>query len=317
MGDRPQDQAPADSPTPRPARARGAASSRPRPAGRAGGRPAAARAAARSSAAPATGSRPPTRPARGGRPAATASTADGGAQPPAGPAPSGRNRRQPSQNTMVVLLSVVTVAVISLVVYAFVLKPAENTASPGAGIQTSTTLDPAAPGTTLPDDSFATYTSSTQGFRIKYPQEWTVVPVQEGELDLDAGGSDAVSVRLLQQTEVPTNQENVANIKAFTDGLVGSNKSAKILKVQGITVDGMPGYYYLYTYTDPETGAEGAHAQYFLFRGRNMYTIVFQANPSEGFTRLSKVFDQMAESFETAPDTSAASGTTTTPTTVG
>ena len=207
---------------------------------------------------------------------------------------------------MVVLLSVVTVVVISLVVYAFVLKPAENTATPDAGIQTSTTLDPAAPGTTLPDDSFAVYTSSTQGFRIKYPKEWTVVPVEEGELDLDAGGSDAVSVRLLQQTEVPTTQENVANIKAFTDGLVGSVKSNKILKVQGITVDGMPGYYYLYTYIDGETGAEGAHAQYFLFRGRNMYTIVFQANPSEGFTRLSKVFDQMAESFETAPDTSAA-----------
>jgi len=126
-----------------------------------------------------------------------------------------------------------------------------------------------------------------------------------------------VSVRLLQQTEVPTTQENVGNIKAFTDGLVGSNKSAKVLKVQGITVDGMPGYYYLYTYIDGETGAEGAHAQYFLFRGRNMYTIVFQANPSEGFTRLSKVFDQMAESFETAPDTGIVPGAPTTPTTVG
>jgi hypothetical protein len=47
-----------------------------------------------------------------------------------------------------------------------------------------------------------------------------------------------------------------------------------------------------------------------------MYTIVFQALPSEGFTGLSKVFDQMAESFETAPDTGSTSETTP-PTTVG
>ena len=76
-------------------------------------------------------------------------------------------------------------------------------------------------------------------------------------------------------------------------------------------VDGMPGYYYLYTFNEAETGAEGAHAQYFLFRGRNMYTLVFQALPPRASSRLSRVFDQMAESFQTVPDTGSAPETTT------
>ena len=324
MGDRPQDPTPADSSTSRPARARagGAASARPRPrpAGRA---PAgAATPEGQGTRTRAAGGRPAPRGARGGRPAASvrptptaATTTAAGNRPPAGPrrpAPPRPGRKQPSQNTMVVALSIITVVVVSLVVWAFVLKPSETPGASGTGTQTSTTLDPAAPGTTLPDSAFTTYTSSTEGFSIKYPKDWTVVPVAEGELDLDAGGEDAVTVRLLQRTEVPTTPENVGNIKAFTDGVVGTNKSAKILKVQGITVDGMPGYYYLYTYIDAETGAEGAHAQYFLFRGRNMYTLVFQANPSEGFPRLAKVFDQMAESLHTVPDTGPAPETTTT-----
>ena len=118
----------------------------------------------------------------------------------------------------------------------------------------------------------------------------------------------------LRETEelFRTTVENLPNIKAFTDGIVGSNKSAVILKVQAININGMPGYYYLYTFTDPQTGGQGAHAHYFLFRGRNMYTVVFQAFPSDGFTRLSKVFDQMAESFNTRPDTGPAPEDTTT-----
>ncbi len=73
----------------------------------------------------------------------------------------------------------------------------------------------------------------------------------------------------------------------------------------------MPGYYYLYTFIDGETGAEGAHAHYFLFRGRNMYTLVFQALPSDGFSRLSGVFDQIAASLQTRPDTGPAPTETT------
>jgi hypothetical protein len=215
---------------------------------------------------------------------------------------------------MVVLLSVLTVVVVSLVVYAFVLRPSQNVGTASGTNVTSTTIDPEAPGTTLPDSAFTTYTNDAEGFTIKHPETWTYLEVgDEGGMALDAGGGDAVDVRLLQRTEVPTTAENLENIKAFTDGIVGLNPTAVILKQQAITLNGMPGYYYLYTFTESETGAEGAHAHYFLFRGRNMYTLVFQALPSDGFSRLSGVFDQIAASFETRPDTGSATSTTSPP----
>jgi hypothetical protein len=220
--------------------------------------------------------------------------------------PARPGRRPPSQTTMITILSVATVIVLSLVVYALVLRPSGTTGA-GAGAGPTTTVDPDAPGTTLPDSEFDTFTSPTQGFTIRYPKEWRAADY-EGGLALDAGGTDAVDVRLLQRTEVPTTVDNLANIKAFTDGVVGLNKSAVILKQQAIMLNGMPGYYYLYTFTEGETGAEGVHAHYFLFRGRNMYTIVFQAIPSDGFGRLSSVFDQIAQSFETQPDTGPVPG---------
>ena len=106
----------------------------------------------------------------------------------------------------------------------------------------------------------------------------------------------------LDYTEVPTNAENIANIKAFTDGVVGRNQTAKLLQQRQVAVDNMPGYYYLYTFVDEETGAEGVHAHYFLFRGRKMYSVVLQALPSEGFAGLAPAFDQVIESIKTTPD---------------
>jgi len=213
---------------------------------------------------------------------------------------------------MVVILSVLTVIVVSLVVYAFVLRPSAKVGTPAASGPT-TTLGPDAPGPSVPESELATYTSEKEGFTIKYPKAWPFLAVgDEGGLALDAGGGDAVDVRLLQRTEIPTTPENLVNIKTFTDGVVGTNRSAVILKQQEISLNEMPGYYYLYTFIEPETGAEGAHAHYFLFRGRNMYTLVFQALPSDGFARLSGVFDQIASSFQTRPDTAPVEATTTT-----
>ncbi|MEA2685541.1 MAG: PsbP-like protein [Actinomycetota bacterium] len=215
---------------------------------------------------------------------------------------------------MVVVLSIVSVVVVGLIVYVFVLRPPSGTGGGTASATTVTTLGPDDPGTTLPEATFATFTSPSQGFSVKYPKDWAYIS-DDGGITLDAGGAgDAVDIRLLERTEIPTTVDNLVNIKAFTDGIVGSNKSAVILKQQPIVVNGMPGYYYLYTFTEAETGAQGAHAHYFLFRGRNMYTLIFQALPQEGFARLSRVFDQMAESFQTQPDTGPAE---TTPTTAG
>lgn len=340
MGEGPHDPPAADDSGPRPRRPRPATGDRARPAARGGSRartatprPAANRAAgnrsvgSRAAVGSTAGRRPPARTGR--PPSGTGATrAASGARPddrapaespsrrpsgasarPRPSAPGPGPRSGPSRTTLITVLSVLTVVVVSLVVYAFILRPSEGSGGQAVTTGPTTTLDPDAPGTTLPDSQFANYTSEAQGFSIRHPKEWQALD-DEGGLLLDAGGGDVVSVRLVQRTEVPTTVDNLANIKAFTDGLVGSNRTAVILKQQTIVVDGMPGYYYLYTFTDEETGGQGVHAHYFLFRGRNMYTMIFQALPSDGFPGLSRVFDQIAISFRTEPDTGPAPAST-------
>lgn len=201
---------------------------------------------------------------------------------------------------MIIVLSGVSVVVVLLLIGAFIIPSGGG--DPQSG-QTSQTTDPTALGTTVPDAQLTSFKDDATGFSIKYPKAWTRVESSDPgvPLILSFGNRDALHVRL-EHTEVPTNAANIANIKAFTDGVVGQNKTAKLLQQRQVAVDNMPGYYYLYTFVDQESGAEGVHAHYFLFRGRKMYSVVLQALPSEGFSGLAPVFDQVIESIKTTPD---------------
>ena len=272
-------------PPPRPARTRPAPPARRPQRGRPPGRKAAA------------GRRPP--PSRGSRP---------------GPGPS-RPSASPEQRRLVVILSVLTVLVVVAAIGAFVLASGGD-GETASGTAPSTT----APGTptTLPASQLVTHRDEATGFSIKYPRTWQKanLPSPDGpvRLVLLAGGLNGVSVRV-DRTEVPTTPENLANIKAVTDGIVGTNASAKVLQQREVTFNGMPGYYYLYTFTDAETGAEGAHGHYFLFKGRKMHSLVFQTIPATDFAGLAQVFDQVAETFQSDPDLAPAPTTTAAPAT--
>ena len=210
-----------------------------------------------------------------------------------------------------VILSVLSAVVVTVAVAAFALAPAGN----GGGSAAPTTTVPGT-ATTVPASQLVTFRDEVAGFSIKYPRTWEKADIPADgpiRLVLLAGGLNGASVRV-DRTEVPTTAENLANIKAVTDGIVGTNASAKVLQQREVTFNGMPGYYYLYTFTDEETGAEGAHGHYFLFKGRKMHSLVFQAIPASDFARLAAVFDQVAETFQSDPDLAPAP-TTTTPTT--
>jgi serine/threonine protein kinase len=153
--------------------------------------------------------------------------------------------------------------------------------------------------TTLALDDFVAFHDDQTGFSIKYPVTW----LQHGStsdnrlfISPATGDGEALSIRVIPIL-VPATTENLANFKAVTDGLVTATPSAKVLKQQAITLDGLMGYYYLYTYTDDATGVEAVHAHYFLFEGKRMFALIFQASPVADFQGLAGVFDTMAESF--------------------
>lgn len=170
--------------------------------------------------------------------------------------------------------------------------------------------------TTAAPAHFVTYRDPAEGFSISYPKTWTrVVPPGNGlALLLNAGGDDAVSVRVFGTQSPVKTAKDLAAIKSVTDGILGqAGTTIQVLKQQSFTLNGMPGYYYLYTFPGTNGASGGVHAQYFVFQGRAMNELLFQAVPASDFARLAPVFDQVANTFHSTPGFIPPPPTTTVP----
>lgn len=167
-----------------------------------------------------------------------------------------------------------------------------STAPPPSTTVATTTAGPAA-------GQLVAFRDAETGFSIDYPTSWQEQRARSGDVRLAIsprqGDGEALVVRLLP-IEQPATAENLPQFKAVTDGIVTGDKSARILKEQPITLNGLPGYFYMYTFKDNGTGVEGVHSHYFLFEGKRMFTLVFQASPAADFEGLAALFDQMAQS---------------------
>jgi hypothetical protein len=105
---------------------------------------------------------------------------------------------------------------------------------------------------------------------------------------------------LVRKTPIggPVGVANLAGAKKLADGVVNSGKNVVMLRQpQQVTLGGLPGFLYLYTFDDPSSGERGGHAHYFLFQGATMITLVFQALPATNFVSLAPTFDRIAATF--------------------
>lgn len=174
-------------------------------------------------------------------------------------------------------------------------KKAGDALGPASGSTTSTT--PAG-------DDFTKHKDEEFGFSISYPKEWERLepPAEQKDIRLllSAGGQDSLLVRVVR-IEQEVTAENLGDVKAFTDSIV-SGADIKVLQERTITLGGMPGFYYLYSFNDEASGTQGLHAHYFLFQGKKMNTLVFQALPADNFAKLADTFDTVAESFSSNPE---------------
>jgi hypothetical protein len=137
-------------------------------------------------------------------------------------------------------------------------------------------------------------------FEISYPSSWKRLQTSGSQAALlvsgPAGASFLVS-KLGLRTAVTTG--NLAAAKPLTDHVVNSGKDVKYLKApQAVSLGGLPGILYIYTFTDRANGQQGAHAHYFLFDGKTMFTIVFQSLPSTGLLAEAPSFDRIAQTFQ-------------------
>ena len=203
---------------------------------------------------------------------------------------------------MVVLLSVLTAVVLVGAGLIFVLTSGGSDEDPLPA--------PAPDSTPAP---VTTFRDPQTGFTVDYPRAWqrVQVPVADYRLAVNGGNNVAFTIRVVP-IQVPATTQNLENFKAVTDGLVGSNSTVQVLKQQALSLNGMLGYYYFYTFSDGPVKA--VHAHYFLFSGQKMNIIVFQSLPDD-FQNLAGTFDKIAESFRSdpnVPSTTTAPATTTT-----
>lgn len=205
-----------------------------------------------------------------------------------------------SRRSMLIGLGVLAVVLVGILV-AILATGGGGGGSPGTA--SPTTTRPQAAGPTLPASAFTTFHDDLTGFSIQYPTVWprAQAPVSEVRFAVTAPQGAAVSVRMIP-TEQATTPQNLANMKSVTEGIIALNSSARILKTDVITLNGLIGYYYLYTFKDKDSGLDGVHAHYFLFQGHKMYSMVFQVLPADLFASAAGVFDQMAQSFKVDPE---------------
>ena len=150
-----------------------------------------------------------------------------------------------------------------------------------------------------PQSDFVTYRSAAGGYKISYPRPWTRVPAPDVSLLLSAGGDNAMSMRVLR-LESPVDSNNVADVRAVTDAILSApNVKLTVLDATKVNVAGIGGYYYLYTF--PLGQQQGIHAHYFLFQGRKLTIIVFQAASLDELRRLVPVFRRVTSSLRSNP----------------
>lgn len=142
------------------------------------------------------------------------------------------------------------------------------------------------------------FRSEEHGIAFDYPENWAKLQHPEPEVLLVASEGPLATVQLRAvDIQVPIGKEQLPQARELTDHIVGANESAQ-LRVEPTPIErgGMPGYWYLYTFKD-ETGAEGAHSHFFLFKENMMFSLVFETIPADQFHVSAQKFDQVVDSI--------------------
>jgi len=159
----------------------------------------------------------------------------------------------------------------------------------------------------VPKD-FETIGDDATGVKLSLPKDWVRYSTQglDPAIRIAVGvpnTSDTVVVRVNAYSREVT-KDNVEDQKNVFDQLLAGEK-IKLLVNQPVTVRGLPALFYVYSFTDQQSGKTGIHAHYFVFQGRKMVSMIFQAlppeRPEDRYKELAPVYDTIMRSLEVAP----------------
>lgn len=148
-------------------------------------------------------------------------------------------------------------------------------------------------------NEFEAFADREVGISISHPPGWRRVDSADPAVVLLAEGDDASM--LVRMADLGVEVGNLDTAKEVSDDLVRAGQPTLLRPPKQVTLGGLPGYLYLYTFPDAATGQRGAHAHYFLFRGQTLITVVFQTVPAQGFATLAPLFDRIGETLRASP----------------
>jgi hypothetical protein len=169
--------------------------------------------------------------------------------------------------------------------------------------------DPAPAGKTDEQEvDFATITDRDARFSIKLPRNWQFFEQQQRDPQIRfvagaPGTQNNVRVRVspLAQPVVidKSTPDNVlAELQAQFDKYIDDGENVReVLQRKRVSINGVEGWWYLYSFNDSAGNEEGLHSHFFLLGGNNMYVIVFQALPTAAYETNAKLFDEIITSF--------------------
>ncbi len=139
------------------------------------------------------------------------------------------------------------------------------------------------------------------GFQIDYPGTWHAYQPSDPKVQYLVGpdGHDFVQVRVIQPLPASFGPGDLQAMKKISDALL-SGQPITIVQESQVTVSGLPGYQYVYTFKDP-SGQIGVHIHVFLFQANRLITLVFQALPESQLKALAKTYDAVLASFRVLP----------------
>jgi len=160
---------------------------------------------------------------------------------------------------------------------------------------------PDPPAARAPSD-FVRFRDEAGAFSISHPAGWARVASPDPEVRLLVQGDGSSMLVRMGNLGIEVGPESLGAARKLTDKLVRTAGGTKLLRPpKQVTLGGLPGYLYLYTFADAASGQRGAHAHYFLFRGETLITIVFQTVPAERLNALAPLFDRIGETLRATP----------------
>lgn len=226
------------------------------------------------------------------------------ASPGEGPAGGGPGRPRLSRGRVAVL--VVAIGALIAILLLTDRGPAPDAIpQPAPGVGGELPIDPL---TGLPE-GYRTHRDDVSGFTVAHPETWVPIARPEGSLRLrlNAGGDNSMSVRHNLNDEAVDTEADLQKALPATDRLAQGTGGVDVVKRQAFNLHGINGISYLSRFTDEDTGRSLVNAQYFLFQGRDMFIVLFQAapdppvEPEDEFERMLNDINAVLDSFTIDP----------------